>query len=214
MEAKINTFVLADNRLFREALGRLIKSRDICLSGAAPLSPHAVELIENSSANVVVIDPVHGDPSDFAIVQEIAQAAPSSKIIVVDMADDEATFLEWVRTGVAGYVLQNASAADILSAIRAVMQGEAVCPPHLCMALFKYVASNRAGAPVLRSKAQTGLTRREQQLVPLIAQGFTNKEIASCLNLSEQTVKNHIHRILQRVGASDRLAVVEIMQGQ
>jgi DNA-binding NarL/FixJ family response regulator len=59
-----------------------------------------------------------------------------------------------------------------------------------------------------------GLTRREQQLVPLIAQGFTNKEIASYLHLSEQTVKNHIHRILQRIGASDRLAVVEMVREQ
>ncbi|HWG57693.1 MAG TPA: response regulator transcription factor [Candidatus Acidoferrales bacterium] len=213
MEARLNVFVLADNRLFREALGRVIKSKNICVAGAAPLSPAALEQVQRSGAAVLVIDPVCGNASDLALVQEIAQAAPHAKIVVIDMLDSESTFLEWVRAGAVGYVLQTASAEDILAAVRGVAADEAVCPPHLCRALFKYVASSRPGAPLLRSKAQTGLTRREQQLVPLIAQGFTNKEIASCLNLSEQTVKNHIHRILQRVGASDRLAVAEMVQG-
>lgn len=114
----------------------------------------------------------------------------------------------------AGYVLQSASALDIVAAVRAVQQNEAVCPPHLCLASFRHVARGRESFSWLRPKAQTGLTRREQQLVPLIAQGFTNKEIASDLNLSEQTVKNHIHRILQRIGVSDRLAVVHRMRQQ
>jgi DNA-binding NarL/FixJ family response regulator len=90
-----------------------------------------------------------------------------------------------------------------------VHQGEAVCPPRLCLSLFQYVAKNGNEMEGFRSKSNAGLTRREQELVPLIAKGMTNKEIASKLNLSEQTVKNHIHRILQRMGASDRLAVVE-----
>jgi DNA-binding NarL/FixJ family response regulator len=64
----------------------------------------------------------------------------------------------------------------------------------------------------MRVKAQLGLTRRQQQLVPLLAQGLTNKEIAVHLNLSEQTVKNHVHRMLQKVGADDRLSVVEMVK--
>ena len=64
----------------------------------------------------------------------------------------------------------------------------------------------------MRVKSQLGLTRRQQQLVPLLAQGLTNKEIALQLNLSEQTVKNHVHRMLQKVGADDRLSVVEMVK--
>jgi DNA-binding NarL/FixJ family response regulator len=90
-----------------------------------------------------------------------------------------------------------------------VYQGDGVCPPRLCLSLFKYVAKNGNDMEGFRSKSNGGLTRREQELVPLIAKGLTNKEIASRLNLSEQTIKNHIHRILQRMGAADRLAVVE-----
>jgi DNA-binding CsgD family transcriptional regulator len=73
--------------------------------------------------------------------------------------------------------------------------GEAVCPPRLCRTLFQHIASSGNGHAILRTKARTGLTRPEQQLVPLIGRGLTNKEIAAQLNLSEQTVKNRIHRI-------------------
>ena len=101
---------------------------------------------------------------------------------------------------------------DVVAAIRAVIQDEAVCPPRLCLSLFKYVAGMRTNLPNVRVKVQLGLTRRQQQLVPLVAQGLTNKEIALQLNLSEQTIKNHIHRMLQRLGVEDRLSAVEIVR--
>ncbi|HLV95578.1 MAG TPA: response regulator transcription factor, partial [Candidatus Acidoferrales bacterium] len=130
-----------------------------------------------------------------------------------NMVEDEAIFLRAVRERVAGYLLQHASAMDVVAAVRAVHQGEAVCPPRLCLALFKHIASAGDGLP--DSGARTPrLTRRERQLVPLIGQGLTNKEIASRLNLSEKTVKNHVHRILQRMGAMNRLAAAEMARDQ
>ena len=95
------------------------------------------------------------------------------------------------------------------SAVRAVASDQAVCPPDLCLALFEYVATQRMHFS-FRLKRDLGLTRREQQLVQMIDRGLTNKEIASQLNLSEQTVKNHIHRMLRKLGASSRLAAVEL----
>jgi DNA-binding NarL/FixJ family response regulator len=215
LQAKINVFLLAGNRLFRESLARILRSKnDICVVGAAPCGPNVLDEIEAASCEVLLIDPTNGDRTDVSFVQEIARAIPKVKLVLVDMIDDHATFLKSVRAGAVGYILQNASALDIVAAVRAVHQGEAVCPPTLCLSLFKYVASHKSSVPTFRPKSHSGLTRREQQLVPLIAQGFTNKEIASHLHLSEQTVKNHIHRILQRMGASDRLAVVEMVREQ
>lgn len=215
VQPKISVFLLADNRLFRESLARILKSKnDICIAGAAPCNSEALDQIESIPCDVLLMDPVTADRSDLLFVHEVARSAPNSRLVLIDMTDDESTFLKAVRAGAAGYILQNASALDIVAAVRSVCQGEAVCPPQLCLRLFKYVAANRNALPTLRTKTQTGLTRREQQIVPLIAQGFRNKEIASHLNLSEQTVKNHIHRILQRIGASDRLAVADIVREQ
>lgn len=212
---KINVFLLAGNRLFRESLARILKSKsDISVVGSAPCTSAALEQIEVLDCDVLLVDPMNGDRSDLPFVQELARSVPRLKLVLVDMVDDESIFLRAVRAGAVGYVLQNASALDIVEAVRAVQQGEAVCPPRLCLSLFKFAASSRNPLPNLRAKSQMGLTRREQQLVPLIAQGYTNKEIASQLHLSEQTVKNHVHRILQRIGASDRLAVGDIIREQ
>jgi len=86
---------------------------------------------------------------------------------------------------------------------------EAVCPAALLSSLFKVVASPPNEVPTSSVKRELGLSRREQQLTQMISEGLTNKEIASRLNLAEQTVKNHVHRMLKKVGASDRLVIVE-----
>ena len=215
MQAKINVFLLAGNRLFRESLARILRSKsDISVVGAAPCTADGLAQIEDSDCDVLLVDPMNGDRSDLPFVHQAARAVPKIKVVLVDMVDDECTFLKAVRAGAVGYILQNASALDIVAAVRAVQNGEAVCPARLCLSLFRQVANQRLPLQGVRTKAQTGLTRREQQLVPLIAQGFTNKEIALQLHLSEQTVKNHIHRILQRMGANDRLEAVEMVREQ
>jgi DNA-binding NarL/FixJ family response regulator len=213
VQEKTNVFLVAGNRLFRESLARILRSKpDLCAVGCSPTVSEALEQIGTSKCDVLLVDPVGSERSDLSWVREATQLVLDLKVILIDMVNSEPAFLKAVRSGVVGYILQDASALDIVAGIRAVHQGEAVCPPQMCLSLFRYVASQRSPLPNFSTKAQMGLTRREQQLVPLIAQGYTNKEIASHFNLSEQTVKNHIHRILQRIGANDRLAVVRMVR--
>ncbi len=82
------------------------------------------------------------------------------------------------------------------------------------MGLFDYVSQQSRVLPTFRAKQQLGLTRREQQLVEMIGRGLTNKEIAQQLKVAEQTIKNHVHRMLRKVGVSDRLAVVDLCRTQ
>jgi len=119
-----------------------------------------------------------------------------------------------VQAGAVGYVLKEASAVEVARTIRGVAAGEAVCPSSLSMALFQWVVRHKPAIPSLHFRTTLGLSRREQQLVGLIQQGLTNKEMASQLGLSEQTVKNHVHRILRKVGAADRLSIVEVCRNQ
>jgi DNA-binding NarL/FixJ family response regulator len=129
---------------------------------------------------------------------------------MIGMDADREIFLRAVRDGIVGFVLKDASAMEVAAAVRSVANDEAVCPPTLCLALFERVADQSAQPATFVLKHNLGLTRREQQLVQMIGRGLTNKEIASQLNLSEQTVKNHIHRMLRKLGATDRLGAVEI----
>jgi DNA-binding NarL/FixJ family response regulator len=99
---------------------------------------------------------------------------------------------------------------EVAAAVRSVANGEGVCPPVLCLALFEELAKQKAQPTNFFVRHGLGLTRREQQLVHMISDGLTNKEIAGQLGLSEQTVKNHIHRMLRKLGASDRLSAVEL----
>jgi DNA-binding NarL/FixJ family response regulator len=129
------------------------------------------------------------------------------------MNSDEERFITAVRWGATGYLLQDASASDVVTAVRAVFRGEAVCPPELCSALFKIVAQTASDISLQNSASKPDLTLRQQQLVTLVAKGLTNKEIAARLNLSEFTVRNHIHRILKQVDAGSRSEAVETIRG-
>lgn len=180
------------------------------MCGVSPCVPDAVSSVAASGAEVLILDSVTARLSDCAFISEIVSQVPSMKVVLIDMDDDREIFLECVRAGAVGYVLKDASAAEVVSGVQAVAQGQAVCPPHLCIHLFRAFARQWTAIPSARIKLEFGLTRRQQQLIPLIAQGLTNKEIASNLNLSEQTVKNHIHGIMRRVGADDRLQVIDL----
>jgi DNA-binding NarL/FixJ family response regulator len=167
----------------------------------------------HATADVVVLDSLQL-LSDVKIFVPGPRERRLIKCVLVAMQDDQKLFLSAIRQGALGYVLQEASAAEVVNSVRTVAQGEAVCPSQYPRVLFDYFAIQTASAPNSRVHAQVCLTRREQQLVPLIDRGMTNKEIANQLNLSEQTVKNHVHRILHKVGVQDRLSVFEAFQAQ
>jgi DNA-binding NarL/FixJ family response regulator len=211
--SSINIFLLSQNRLLLEALARILRKRaEFDVVQAAAYSSETMRIVVDSECEVLLIDSSVTELYGFQLIQDAMEAAPALKVLMIGMDEDETIFLQAITAGAAGFVLKDASAMDVVAAIRAVTRDEAVCPPRLCLSLFRYVASTRASLPNVRVKSQLGLTRRQQQLVPLIAQGLTNKEIASQLNLSEQTVKNHVHRMLQKVGADDRLSVVEMVK--
>src|SRR5271168_1635328 len=208
-------FLLAENRLLREALLRILsKKDDIRVVGAESYDPDALEQIVSTGANVVVLDSVSPVVAEPGIVRELHRLNPDIRVVMVGMEAEEAVFLRVVQAGVVGYVLKDASAVEVARTIRAVATGEAVCPAALSVVLFQWVARHKSAAPIWHLKTSLGLSRREQEMVGLIQQGLTNKEIASRLNLSEQTVKNHVHRMLRKVGAQDRLSIVEVCRNE
>jgi len=179
-----------------------------------PVTAVSKEEIAQSGADVIVLDSMHLLLDDQMPVSKRASGERPTKCILIAMADEPKHFLKAIRYGAVGYVLQDASAADVVSAIRAVGRGEAICPPQYTRVLFDYIALQTSEFSRSRAKSSTGLTSREQQLIPLIERGLTNKQIAANLSLSEQTVKNHVHRILAKLGVTDRLEVSEACQAQ
>src|ERR1700745_1478387 len=215
VERKLRVLVLCENRLARESIARILeKKSDIQVAGAMPLTAISKNEIAESAADVVVLDSLHLLLENQMPISKRASDEHPTKCILIAMADEPKHFLKAIRHGAVGYVLQDASAADVVSAIRAVGRGEAICPPQYTRVLFDYVAVRTSEFSRSRGRSSTGLTSREQQVIPLIERGLTNKQIAANLNLSEQTVKNHVHRILTKLGVTDRLEVSEACQAQ
>lgn len=210
--SSIRVFLLIENRLLREALFRLFRKRsDILVVGQDAQAAASVRQVLDTRCDVLVADSreVNWLAANVAIESD-GQAA--FKAILIGMESDEEQFMTAVRSGVMGYLLKDASASEVVAAVRAVFRGEAVCPPQLCSTLFRFVAHLVAEMPVARSASRPDLTLRQQQLVGLVAKGLTNKEIASHLNLSEFTVRNHVHRILKQVDAGSRSEAVETIR--
>jgi len=136
-------------------------------------------------------------------------------IVLISMEENEEQFFTAVRSGISAYLLKDASADDVVAAVRAATRGEAVCPPRLCFALFRCMARIALETPVQNWETHKGiLTIRQQGLMALVAQGLTNKEIASQLNLSEYTIRNHIHRIMKQVDAGSRGEAVQTIRAR
>ena len=206
-------FLLAENRLLREALVRLLaKKGEIRVVGASSYSPAVLEEIVAKMPGILVLDSSGLAFSNATLISSLRASLPDARIVMVDMESDESTFLKAVREGVIGYVLKDASAMEVAATIRAVAAGEAVCPRSLMMALFRVVS--QPASPPLIWGSDLGLSRREQQMVELLRERLTNKEIATQLNLSEQTVKNHVHNILRKVGATDRVDAVKLWEDE
>src|SRR5882672_2170405 len=133
MNNKISVFLVAGNRLLREALARLLtKKGDFEVSGVSPFVPEISSYVTMLDTDVLVLDAISVQLSDYALISEIATQAPNIKVILIDMDSNSETFLKCVRAGAVGYLLKDASAADVISAVRSVGQGQAVCPPQLC----------------------------------------------------------------------------------
>ena len=224
-EQKPRVFVAAENRLLREALSRMLtRSGEIEVIGGTtagplqkdvglpiwPVPPSAVP----EDAEILLLSSKGNLDQDLDAIRRIRAIAPGVLILLIDVTGDETAFLQCIRAGVRGYLPREASAEDVVEAVLAVHAGKAVCPGALCAALFRYIELEATCFPSATVHQKLGLTRREQQLIPLVAEGLTNKEIANRFCLSEQTIKNHLYRMKQKVGADDRLGIVQVCRTQ
>jgi DNA-binding NarL/FixJ family response regulator len=214
MRKVAGVFLLAENRLLREALIRLLSKRsEFRIVGACSHSRAVQQEIIAARPQIILLDSSGSSAPKSALISALRSAIRNLRIVMVDMEPDEEMFLSSIRAGAVGYILKDASALEVAAAIREIAAGNAVCPPSLCMVLFRYIFEHPPMlSPSLSVGTDMGLSGRERQMLELLSLRLTNKEIAQRLSLSEQTVKNHVHHILRKTGAANRLAVIEFCQ--
>ncbi len=212
LEMPIRVFLLIENRLLRDVLERLLRKRvDLLMVGRNEPGQCSQESLAKIHCDVVLLD--FFDSRWLPENPELRSGDSSTpKTLLIGMSEEPEQFIAAIRCGVAGYLLKEASAAEVVAAVRAAYRGEAICPPKLCAALFDYVVQAGARRQLTVVAKKPSLTLRQQRLIALVAKGLTNKEIALRLNISEFTVKNHIHRILRNVDAGSRSQAVEAIR--
>jgi DNA-binding NarL/FixJ family response regulator len=173
-----------------------------------------VEKILEDLPDVLLLTSCGNLDSDISNIRKVWIAGPEVRIAMFGGAGGERGFLQYVRVGIRGYLLLGASVKDVWEVLEAVHAGKASCPNSLCGLLFNYFEREATSLSFGAVRQRLGLTRREQQLIPLIAQGLTKKEIANRFCLSEQTVKNHLYHMKHKVGADNRLGIVQTCHTQ
>jgi DNA-binding NarL/FixJ family response regulator len=212
---RVRVFIAAENRLLREALSRMIgKLDDIEVVGLDAPEPFRTEDLLREEVEILLLTSRGTINEDLLTIRRVRLTAPLVQVLLIGVGGAEIEFLQCVRAGVRGYLPRDASAEDVIEAVRALQAGEAVCPGAFSAVLFRYLEREATSFPSASVHQRLGLTRREQQLIPLIAEGLTNKEIANRFCLSEQTVKNHLYRMKHKVGAEDRLSIVQVCRTQ
>lgn len=214
MSPEVRVYLLAENRLLRDTLARLLRKRaEISVVGVSRSSETSKNEILESQCDVVLMDSFESEACAELLEDLLEQGEPTVRLLLFGMDDDADSFLKAVQMGICGYLLKEASATEIVTAVRTAARGEATCPPHLCMALMQYLSKRKhEKLDVLESANQKALTPRQLQLIRLVAEGLTNKEIAANLNLSQFTVKNHLRRVMRLVEAASRHDAVDALR--
>jgi DNA-binding NarL/FixJ family response regulator len=211
----LNVYLLAENRLLRETLARLLQKRGgITVVGVSRYTESSVAEICASRCSILLMDSLV-TTEEMILLGDLFEKVPEVKVVLFGMDQDAGVFLKSAYCGVSGYLLKDASASEIIAAVRAVAQGEAAWPPQLCMDLVRHLSHEyrmRAKLGISSGSAKYCLTARQLELMRLVDRGLTNKEIAVNLNLSEFTVKNHIRRVMREVDADDRHEAVDAIR--
>jgi two-component system nitrate/nitrite response regulator NarL len=192
--------VVASVRLYREGLAAVLGRDDrLDVVGTAAGHHEAVEAVRRQTPDVAVLDPGGDDAED--IVRELAGAAPAVPVVALAVSETDADVVAWAEAGVAGYVTRDGSLDDLVTAVLCAAEGELACSPRMAAALLRRV---RAVAGSGAEEPGPALTAREVEIGRLIEQGLSNKEIAQQLHIELPTVKNHVHRILEKLGVHRR----------
>lgn len=201
----IRIVIADDQALFREGLSTLLSTQaDLSVVGEAGNGREVLELVRKHQVDVVLMDLRMPVLDGVAATRELARIDPNCRVIILTTFDDDEYIFEGLRAGACGYLLKDTSAEELFSAIRVVAKGESFLQPAVATKVVAEFNRLTSRAVPGESELLDSLSRRELEILRLVAAGASNKEIAAALFITEGTVKNHITNILAKLGVSDR----------
>jgi DNA-binding NarL/FixJ family response regulator len=206
----VRLVIVHRRRLFREGLAlALSEYRNLLVIAHAAQARDLIATLHELQPHVIIVDFALPEREGLDEMRKFRQMLPSAKILVIGMTELESDILACIEAGAAGYLPQDSSLHDLVDNIRAVSAGEALCSPKIVSFLFSYIAAGPGNGHQSQPSALAPLTRREREIIPLIEEGLSNKEIAVKLHIEVQTVKNHVHNILEKLRLVNRRQVAQ-----
>jgi DNA-binding NarL/FixJ family response regulator len=201
----ITVAVVDDNRLVREALASMLdRLADVQVVATGVADP---AFMEEMNPDVVLLDVGLRDEDSLGVAAALTKNAPTAKIIVMDLIPMNDDIVQFVNAGVSGFVLKDATFDEFVATIRTVAAGGKVLPPSMTESLFSQIARAADARGHEEVLEEVRMTRREREIVELIGEGLSNKEIAQRLNIAAHTVKSHVRNVMEKLALHTRLQI-------
>jgi DNA-binding NarL/FixJ family response regulator len=204
-DGMITVAIVDDNRLVREALAAMLdRLPDLRVVAAGVAEP---AFMDEMKPDVLLLDVGLRDEDSLRVAAALTKQAPRTKIIVMDLIPMNEDIVQFVNAGVSGFVLKDATFDEFVATIRSVAAGEKVLPPRMTESLFSQIAraADTQGHEQLLEDVR--MTRREREVIELIGEGLSNKEIAQRLNIAAHTVKSHVRNVMEKLALHTRLQI-------
>jgi len=215
----IKVIVISDIKIYCEGLSRILSATyPLEVIGADNNFPDTIENIKQNVPDVILLDMTMADSCRFA--ENVLTINPQIKIVALGISENEENIVECAEVGITGYVAREASLDELIKTVIGTQKGEFCCPPKIAACIFKTIqriaknTNNGRLSNIVHNDESiiSALTKREQQIIRLMAAGLSNKKISCNLTIEVSTVKNHVHNILVKLGVSNRTQAVSLLQ--
>jgi DNA-binding NarL/FixJ family response regulator len=208
LPAPISLVLIDDNRLLREGIASMIHTQPgfKVLAASADVD-EALQTVREAKPDVVLLDFGLEDHDSLSLTATVHAEVPEARVIVMGLLALQDDVADYVKAGASGFVMKDASFEDFFATIRAVAAGSEILPQALTNSLFAQIARNATRVPPAQVLETVRLTNREREVVGLLAEGLSNKEIGSRLGIAIHTVKSHVHNVLEKLALRSRLEV-------
>lgn len=206
--SKIRLVLIEDNRLLREGIAAMINGQpDMRVVASSGGNENTLRKARTAKPRVALIDLSLRNHNGVRMVALLARETPDLKVIGMGLNPTQADILEFVEAGASGFILKDATVEEFLGTIRSVARGQKILPPTLTGSLFSHVVEYALKQKKAGLTRTVRMTKREREIIALIAQGLSNKQIAQRLNIATYTVKSHVHNIMEKLALHTRLQI-------
>jgi DNA-binding NarL/FixJ family response regulator len=207
VQGMVSVALIEDNRLVREGITALLNQLPDVRVVASRGGGQDTEPLRKVNPRVVLLDLGLRGGDSLRVAQHVKSDLPDSKVIVMDLLPVHEDIVEFVHAGVSGFIMKDATIDDLVSTIRSVAEGAHVLPPQMTSSLFSQIAKDAVARGRPNVLTSVRMTLREREVINLIAEGLSNKEIASRLNIATHTVKSHVRNVMEKLTLHTRLQI-------